>query len=97
VFRFGCYAGEVLRRQRKVAWAEPHTFMDEPSLEWFPFIVLRYRNDRVWAPINKAFAVLENGERSDSLHFSCTAEINSTPRHETIWDLVTHPFFKRDG
>ncbi len=74
VFRFGCYAGEVIIRQRIAAWVDPKLFVGENELQYFPFMVVRFPDRHIWNPIMKAFAMMENGS-GDSLEFSCSAEL----------------------
>lgn len=62
--------------------------MTEEEQVLFPFIVLRHPDTSVWAPINKAFAVLESPQ-TDSLHYSCSAELArvSSPS-SSLWSKV---------
>ena len=61
VFTFGCYAGEVIVRNRNATWALPGDCMPAEIAEHFPFMVVRLPAGQVWSPISKAFNELENG------------------------------------
>lgn len=76
LFRFGCYIGEVALREHPAAWVDPARFVPESSLSFFPFILLRFPNQAIWAPINLAFQKVELGEQK-SVHFSCVAQLDS--------------------
>jgi hypothetical protein len=76
LFRFGCYIGEVALRERPAAWVEPANFVPSDMLASFPFIILRFPNHSIWAPINVAFQKVELGAEK-SVHYSCSAQLAS--------------------
>jgi hypothetical protein len=78
LFRFGCYIGEVAIREKPAAWVEPSRFLSPDELSFFPFIILRFPNQAIWAPINVAFQKVEFGNEK-SVHHSCTAQLASVP------------------
>lgn len=89
LFRIGCYVGEVFCILRPSSlWVNPSEFLPEEERHLFPFIALRHPDASLWAPINKAFVVLESPQ-TDSLHYSCSAELARVPAtRSSLWSRV---------
>jgi hypothetical protein len=77
LFRIGCYVGEViLRKLPESQWVNPTDVTPPLDQNLFPFIVIKHSCGSIWAPVNKAFAVLDD-PNSNSLSFSFNSELAS--------------------